>query len=74
MRVPKIDIEALTPEARLKLLEQIWESLAKTPGAIPLTQAQQDELDRRLDDLEREHEGVAGIPWNDVLRRIRKRR
>jgi putative addiction module component (TIGR02574 family) len=67
----RLDIAALTPEERLSLLEEIWDSLAKTPAAIPLTKDQRDELDRRLDELERE--GPVGIPWEEVLRRIRHR-
>jgi putative addiction module component (TIGR02574 family) len=47
-----VDIAALTPEERLSLLEQLWDSLTTTPEAIPLTEAQREELDRRLDDLE----------------------
>ena len=66
-----IDIAALTPEERLSLLEQLWESLAAQPEAVPLTKAQRAELDRRLDDLERE--GPVGIPWDEVLSRIRSR-
>ncbi len=66
-----LDIASLTPEERLDLLEELWDSLAATPGAIPLTEAQRAELDRRLDDLERE--GPAGIPWDEVLSRIRSR-
>lgn len=66
-----LDIAALTPEERLSLLEQLWDSLAATPEAIPLTEAQRAELDRRLDDLERE--GPVGIPWDEVLSRIRSR-
>jgi putative addiction module component (TIGR02574 family) len=66
-----VDIAALTPEERLSLLEQLWDSLIATPEAIPLTEAQRDELDRRLDDLE--VDGPVGIPWEDVLSRIRNR-
>ena len=66
-----IDIAKLSPEERLELLEQLWDSLADTPEAIPLTDAQREELDRRLDDLDRE--GPVGIPWNEVLDRIRNR-
>jgi len=66
-----VDIAALTPEERLSLLEQLWDSLTATPEVIPLTEAQRDELDRRLDDLE--VDGDVGIPWDDVLSRIRKR-
>jgi len=64
-----IDIESLTPEERLDLLEKLWDSLA--PEDIPLSEAQRGELDRRLDDLE--SDSVLGIPWEDVLRQIRAR-
>jgi putative addiction module component (TIGR02574 family) len=53
------------------LLDELWESLSGTPKAIPLTEAQREELDRRLDGLERE--GPVGIPWDEVLSRIRGR-
>jgi putative addiction module component (TIGR02574 family) len=52
----------------MELLERLWDSLSATPEAIPLTDAQREELDRRLDDLE--HEGPVGIPWEEVLRKI----
>ena len=61
----------LSPEERLQLLEALWESLSVTPEVIPLTHAQREELDRRLDELDRE--GPSGIPWEEVLRRIRGR-
>jgi putative addiction module component (TIGR02574 family) len=64
-----IDIANLSAEERLRLLEELWDSLSATPEAIPLTNAQPEELDRRLDDLDRD--GPAGIPWEEVLRRIR---
>jgi putative addiction module component (TIGR02574 family) len=64
-------IADLSAEERLRLLEELWESLCVTPEAIPLTDAQREELDRRLDELDRE--GPIGIPWEDVLRRIRSR-
>jgi putative addiction module component (TIGR02574 family) len=66
-----LDIASLTPEERLGLLEELWDSLAAAPGAVPLTEAQRAELDRRLDDLDRE--GPVGIPWEEVLNRIRSR-
>ena len=63
-----VDIAALTPEERLGLMEQLWDSLAEHSEAVPLTDAQRAELDRRLDD-----EGPVGIPWDEVLSRIRSR-
>jgi putative addiction module component (TIGR02574 family) len=71
MRKRGLDITSLTPEERLGLLEQLWDSLAATPETVPLSAAQLAELDRRLDDLERE--GPVGIPWDEVLDRIRTR-
>lgn len=67
-----IDIATLSAEERLKLLEQLWDSLASHPGAVPMSQPQREELDRRLDELERE--GPTGIPWDEVYRQISTRR
>jgi len=67
---PAVDITNLTPAERLQLVEELWVSLCDTPEAVPLTEGQRAELDRRLDDLERE--GPNGIPWDEVVRRIRR--
>jgi putative addiction module component (TIGR02574 family) len=69
--VGTVDIASLSTEERLRLMEELWESLRATPEGIPLTTAQREELDRRLDDLDRE--GPTGIPWEEVLRNIRHR-
>ena len=66
-----IDIATLSFEERLRLLDELWESLSRTPEVIPLTEAQRAELDRRLNELNRE--GPVGIPWDEVLGRIRGR-
>jgi putative addiction module component (TIGR02574 family) len=65
----RIDIAKLSAEERLELLEQLWESLSAEK--VPTTDAQQEELDRRLDHLDRE--GPVGIPWDAVIERIRNR-
>jgi putative addiction module component (TIGR02574 family) len=67
--VSVLDIDRLTSEEQLQLLEELWEHLSAKPEALPLTEAQRDELDRRLDDLDRD--GPSGIPWDEVLRRVR---
>ena len=66
-----IDVASLSFEERLRLLDELWESLSATPEAIPMTSAQREELDRRLNELDRE--GPVGIPWDEVLGRIRGR-
>ena len=66
-----LNIGEMSPEERLRLIEELWDSLNETPGAVPLTNAQREELDRRLDDLERS--APEGIPWDQVLQQIRSR-
>jgi len=65
-----IDIAKLSAEDRLALLELIWDSL--DPDAVPLTEAQREELDRRIADFE--GDSVPGIAWEAVLERLRGRR
>lgn len=67
-----IDIASLSQAEQLELLEKLWDSLSATPEAIPLTDPQREELDRRLDELERE--GPVGIPAEEVLGRLQTRR
>ncbi len=66
-----IDIATLTPNERLDLIEQLWESLSSTPDAVPFPDAHREELDRRLNELDRE--GPTGIPVEEVLNRLRTR-
>jgi len=68
MAIPDLNLDNLTTEERLELLERIWESLCRTPDAVPLTTAQREELDRRLDDLERD--GPVGVSREEVMRKI----
>lgn len=69
-----INIERLSSEERLELLERIWDSLA--PADVPVTEAQRQELDRRLDALDADvRDGRAvGVPWEQVLQELRNRR
>ncbi|MDE2059798.1 MAG: addiction module protein [candidate division NC10 bacterium] len=53
MRTPAIDIEKLSSEERLRLIEDLWESLHMRPDAAPPIRAQRDGLDRHLDELDR---------------------
>jgi putative addiction module component (TIGR02574 family) len=63
-----LEIEKLSRDERLDLLERIWESLRTDPADVPLTEAQARELDRRLDRIERE--GPVGVPWEDVQKEL----
>ena len=69
MSTNAIDIEKLGVDERLQLIEELWESLSSNPSKIPVTQAQKQELDRRLDAIDEGDD--TGIPWMEVLDRIR---
>ena len=71
MAQANIDINGLTRDERLELIEQLWDSLAGTPGDLVLTDAQRNELDRRLDEMD--GDDALGIPWDEVVRQIRER-
>lgn len=62
MTRPALDIEQLTPAERLDLIEQLWDSLSEEE--VPITDAQRNELERRLDALDRE--GPIGVPWEQL--------
>jgi putative addiction module component (TIGR02574 family) len=57
---------------RIKLVEDIWNSIADEPEKVPFTAAQIKELDRRLE-LMRKNPGRA-IPWEQAKARILERR
>jgi len=67
-----IDVLQLSRDERLDLIEQLWESLSdEERDSLPLTSEQEQELDRRLNALDRE--GPVGISSDELRRRIRSR-
>ena len=56
----------------LRLIQELWDSLSRNPERIPITDAQREKLDRRM--AQAEIDGGGGIPWDQVLLRIRERR
>ncbi len=69
----EIDLDALSPEEQLELLDRLWDRVGRSPDLFPLTEPQLREIDSRSDALERDlAEGrPGGIPWDEVLSRIR---
>jgi putative addiction module component (TIGR02574 family) len=65
------EILRLPIEEKLRLIETIWDSIIANPSAVPLTDLQREELDRRLDDLERE--GPTGLPAEEALDKLTRR-
>ena len=53
---------------RIRIVETIWDSIADTPEALELSDEQKAELDRRLENLEKNSD--AGSSWTEVRDRI----
>lgn len=56
---------------RLALVEELWDSLADDDEALALTDAQREDLERRL--AEADADPTGGLPAEEVLERIRSR-
>jgi putative addiction module component (TIGR02574 family) len=63
MIAPTFDFSHLTPEERIQLAEDLWDSLPSDPQA--LTEAQQAEITRRL--ALHDSDPNRGRPWRDVM-------
>ena len=64
------DILELPVAERVRLVEAIWDSISAVPDALPLTQCQQDALDRRLAEFEADPD--SGATLEEVFARIRR--
>jgi putative addiction module component (TIGR02574 family) len=64
------EILELPVAERMRLVEAIWDSISAAPDALPLTQWQREELDRRL--AEYEADPVSGGTLEEVFARIRQ--
>jgi len=64
------EILALPVAERVRLVEAIWDSISAVPDALPLTEWQKQELDRRLAEFEADPE--EGSTLEEVFARIRR--
>lgn len=66
------EILRLSVEERIQLVEAIWDSIAEHPEALPVTDAQRRELDRRLADHLRDPQATR--PWSQVRDSLRRKK
>ena len=59
-----LGIDRLSVEDRLALVHEIWDSIAAEPRNTYLSDAQRDELERRVAEHERNPQDV--VPWEQV--------
>ena len=65
------DLRTLSIDERMQLVEDIWDSIAADQAALPMTDEQRVELDRRLDAYETDN--IQGREASDVVTTLKKR-
>ena len=63
------EITRLSPEERLTLIGELWDSL--DPAAVPVPRTQLAELRRRLDSFEQDRSG--GMTWEQLRAQLARR-
>lgn len=64
----KLNIRDLSIQERIQLVGEIWDSIAEEEGEFELTDAQRDEIDRRMASLRANPDQV--ISWEEIKARI----
>lgn len=65
--IQDLGIDRLSPEQRLRLIGEIWDSLSI--HSTPIPESHREELDRRL--AAADADPAAGRPWEEVRTRLR---
>jgi putative addiction module component (TIGR02574 family) len=65
------EITALSIEDRIDIVQAIWDSIAAEQAYPDLTEAQQEELDRRIADHEANPDNV--LTWEEIKASLKKR-
>jgi putative addiction module component (TIGR02574 family) len=63
------ELARMTPPERLALIAQLWDSLEQ--DEIPLTAAQQAEIERRLDSLDEDRQNT--VSWAELKAELQQR-
>lgn len=71
VNLKSLGVDHLGVDERLALIEALWDSISADESAIPLTDAQRTELDRRLADHEANLNDV--ISWDEVRASLNQR-
>jgi putative addiction module component (TIGR02574 family) len=68
----RTEIEQLSPEDRLRLIEDVWETLEGVPGSFALSEEHREVIAQRHAELERNPNST--LSWDETLHRVRHRR
>jgi putative addiction module component (TIGR02574 family) len=64
----KVDISQLSVAERIQLAEDLWDSVLEQQEELLLSEAQQQELERRLENYQKN--SASGSSWEEVKKRL----
>ena len=64
MSIHLAEILRLPVDERIKLVEDIWDSIAAESDSVKLSPEQRSELDRRIENYKKDPSGT--IPWESI--------
>ena len=64
----RLNIQELSLAERIQLVEEVWASIAAEQESLGITEAQKEDLDRRLESYRSSRE--AGATWESVKDRL----
>lgn len=64
----KVDISQLSVAERIQLAEDLWDSILEQQEEFPLSEAQKQELDKRLENYQ--GNPASGSSWEEVKKRL----
>ncbi|MBW4660399.1 MAG: addiction module protein [Drouetiella hepatica Uher 2000/2452] len=64
----KVEISQLSIAERIQLAEDLWDSILERQDELPLSDAQKQELDRRLENYQQSP--TSGSTWEEVKQRL----
>ncbi len=64
------DIRSLSVEGRIRLAGEIWDTIPASGETVPVSEAMREELDRRIEDHQREPK--SGVSWENLKRVLPK--
>ena len=66
----RAEIEELSPDERLRLIDDVWETFEAAPESLELSQSHRELLERRLEQFEKDPD--ATVSWDEALQRLRR--
>jgi putative addiction module component (TIGR02574 family) len=67
---PELNLEQLSVAERLDLISLLWDSIPDSADALRIPEWHREEIERRL--AAADADPAAGIPWEEVKKRLRE--